>query len=60
MTKTIEEIVDFLANYNKWRRGDDTIPMPDPNELGEVIDQAITLLLEWEAEIKEYNDDMCT
>lgn len=59
MTKTVEEVADFLGNYNRWRRGDDTIPMPDPKELGEVIDQAITLLLEQEAEINECNDELC-
>ncbi len=69
MTKTIEElkqrveeVADFLGNYNRWRRVDDTIPMPDPKELGEVIDQAIrTLLLHrvvlhWQSEKEQAND----
>jgi hypothetical protein len=39
MTK--QEIIEGLKTYNKWRRGDETIPQPNPTELGILIDQAI-------------------
>ena len=29
---------DRLRQYNRWRRGEDSIPYPDPKELGELID----------------------
>lgn len=34
----------FLENYNKWRRGDDSIYIPNQKELGEVIDFVIKYL----------------
>lgn len=33
-----------LANYNSWRRGDKTIEMPRPAEIGATIDDAVNLL----------------
>lgn len=33
-----------LANYNSWRRGDETIEMPSPAEIGATIDDAVNLL----------------
>lgn len=35
-----EEIADYLAEYNKWRKGGDG-PQPEPKELGEYIQYAI-------------------
>ena len=35
---TIHEAVALLENHNKWRRGDDTLEMADPKELGIAID----------------------
>ena len=29
-----------LRRYNKWRRGSDTIPQPNPTELGKLIEDA--------------------
>jgi hypothetical protein len=29
---------DQLRQYNHWRRGEDSIPYPDPKELGELLD----------------------
>ncbi len=43
---TIEEInqtIDFLHYYQKWRRGAD-IEMPEPKEIGLVLDNVIRLL----------------
>lgn len=36
----VKEIIKYLHNYQKWRRGAD-IPMPDPREIGRAIDGAI-------------------
>ena len=43
---TNAEIADYLEYVNKWRRGHTEItePMPDPYEIGEVIDLAIERL----------------
>jgi hypothetical protein len=38
------ETLLFLANYNSWRRGDETIEMPSPAEIGATIDDAVNLL----------------
>ena len=45
---TIQETIATLKEYNKWRRGDETITMPDPFELGVAIDYAVRLLKELE------------
>jgi hypothetical protein len=37
----MKELIEKLKNYNRWRRGDETVPMPHPQEVGEMIDQAI-------------------
>ena len=37
----MKELIEKLKNYNAWRRGDETVPMPHPQEVGEMIDQAI-------------------
>jgi hypothetical protein len=47
---TIAETISALENYNKWRRGDDTLPMPDPFETGVAIGDAVRLLRELAAE----------
>lgn len=39
-----ETIASYLENYNKWRRGDEEIEMPEPKELGIAIDCAISYL----------------
>lgn len=40
-----EEVIEYLINYQKWRRGAD-IDMPDVTTLGYIIDEAIKLLKE--------------
>jgi hypothetical protein len=48
------EIIKFLQNYNAWRRGDETLQMPHPAEIGKNIQDAIVLLrknAELEAEL---------
>ncbi len=54
-----------LAIYNSWRRGDETIEMPAPAEIGATIDAAVNLLRKYddlkaraeraEAELKEWS-----
>lgn len=39
-----ETIAAFLENYNKWRRGDESLPMPKPQDIGEAIDCAVAYL----------------
>lgn len=40
----MKTLVEKLKNYNRWRRGDDSIPQPSPKEVGEMIAQAIEAL----------------
>lgn len=37
-----------LAIYNSWRRGDETIEMPSPAEIGAAIDDAVNLLRKYD------------
>ena len=37
-------LAEFLQRYNDWRRGDNSLPMPDPKQLGIALDEAIALL----------------
>lgn len=39
-----ETIAAYLEQYNKWRRGDESIEHPNPKELGEAIDCAVAYL----------------
>ena len=43
---TTTEIIEYLRNYNAWRRdnSDKQKPMPDPAQTGKVIDLAIEKL----------------
>jgi hypothetical protein len=43
---TPTEIIKFLQNYNAWRRGDETLEMPHPKEIGENIQDAVVILRE--------------
>ena len=38
------ETIAFLQKYNTWRRGDETLEMPHPAEIGANIQDAIVLL----------------
>ena len=38
------QIINFLQNYNAWRRGFEGIEMPSPAEIGATIDDAVNLL----------------
>ncbi len=43
MSKASETLL-ALANFNSWRRGDETLEMPPPEEIGAAIDDAVNLL----------------
>jgi hypothetical protein len=45
MSRTTE-IIKFLQNYNAWRRGDETLEMPHPAEIGMNIQDAVVILRE--------------
>ena len=50
---TTKEIVEYLDNYNKWRRWDEDIAQPNPIELWKVINLAIGELEIYESSINE-------
>jgi hypothetical protein len=52
MTSTAE-IVTFLRDFNRWRRGDDSIPQPQPGKAGEAIDAACAHIERLEQELRE-------
>lgn len=35
----MHETIEKLRLYNKWRRGDEELPQPDPREIGQWIDE---------------------
>jgi hypothetical protein len=41
---TTKQAVSILKKYNKWRRGDSRIKMPEPAKIGEAIDIVIEQL----------------
>jgi hypothetical protein len=40
MKTETKELAEEVRQYNAWRRGDDSIEMPDPKRLGVIIDEA--------------------
>jgi nucleoid DNA-binding protein len=38
---TLKEAVKILEQHNKWRRGDDIIPMLSPRDVGIAIDAVL-------------------
>ena len=50
------DTLKFLAIHNSWRRGDETVEMQNPTDIGAAIDDAIDLLSKYdelETEIHE-------
>ena len=39
-----EEAIKTLEEFNKWRRANEDIDMPDPKDIGKAIDFAIKYL----------------
>lgn len=58
MSRATETLL-ALANYNSWRRGDDSIEMPHPAEIGATIDQAVFLLRKYDR-LERENDRLET
>jgi len=51
----LTQTITFLATFNSWRRGNDNIEMQNPTEIGNTIDDAISLLREYD-EMKQHNN----
>jgi hypothetical protein len=49
----ITNTIVFLSNHNAWRRGDESIEMQNPTEIGCAIDDAIHLLRKYDELQKE-------
>lgn len=47
MTKAADTLL-ALANFNSWRRGNESLEMPSPAEIGATIDDAVNLLREYD------------
>jgi hypothetical protein len=45
---SVKQTIVGLATYNSWRRGDETIEMPAPAEIGATIDHAVNLLRKYD------------
>ena len=50
-------LIDFLANYNKWRVGEPST-MPEPAEITVAIDGAIALIKGQHAEIERLKSEL--
>lgn len=44
LPQDLAELADALEQFNIWRRSDKPLPMPDPSEVGCLIDQAVSTL----------------
>lgn len=40
----IIECAEFLSHFNQWRRGDESLEMPEPKEIGMNIDFAVEVM----------------
>jgi len=50
------DTLKFLAIHNSWRRGDETIEMQNPTDIGAAIDDAIDLLSKYDGLEKEVHE----
>lgn len=39
-----QKVIKILEQYNKWRRANEDMDMPDPKDIGKAIDFAIKYL----------------
>lgn len=53
---TEREALELLQKHNRWRRGDDSVEMANPSELGRAIDVACHVLAEHIHEKEKTND----
>lgn len=51
--KTVFTVIDNLRSYNKWRRGDEDVDMPNPTNIGIWIDEICDEAERMEAELQE-------
>ena len=51
--KTVFTVIDNLRSYNKWRRGDEAVDMPNPTNIGIWIDEICDEAERMEAELQE-------
>jgi hypothetical protein len=47
---TVAALVEDVLRHNRWRRGDDSLAMPDPKSVGETLDAVCETLLKLERE----------
>lgn len=57
MDMTEREALELLQKHNRWRRGDDSVEMANPSELGRAIDVACRVLVEYIEHEKEKTND---
>lgn len=48
------KLSDQLRTYNEWRRGSETIPQPNPTELGVLIESVADRLEALESALQKY------
>ena len=41
---TTQKAITILRQHNAWRRGDDSIEMQEPKEIGEAIEVAVVIM----------------
>lgn len=46
------QTVAFLRDFNRWRRGDDSIPQPQPGKASQMIDAACDQIEMLEREVE--------
>ena len=40
----LQNLIDRLDYYNRWRRGEEDLEQPDPKQLGKDLDEVIAIL----------------
>jgi hypothetical protein len=56
MTPT-NDLPTQLREYNRWRRGDETLKQPHPSKIGAMIDEAANRLEQLERELDQERQD---
>ena len=54
------QTVAFLREFNRWRRGDDSIPQPQPGTASEMIDSACDQIERLEREVESLRQSKCS
>lgn len=53
-----QETIEFVRNFNRWRRGDESLDMPNPQRVGEALDDLCDLAEKLERERNELLRDV--